>query len=354
MIITSNPESIADKKPRHENLVENDRVTKKQLILGRHLTWLALDHVNDAPGPYTMSFGFDLELLCESIRRIGLVNPPCIAKDQQGRIEVVAGYRRILALKQLGWVKVGCEDVTSLLRSALERLLFAFYDNLASRIFNPVEKAMVLARFTPLLKKEDILNNVMPHLSIPSHEETLKFYTQLTKLQSDIQEALVCDRLSLHAAKALLKLKPESRRCVFRWISNLGLNFNQQSEYIDLMIDLSIIHEKSCLQLMECKALQNILKDDRLNNPQKAKKVLDELRLLRYPQWRGAEKRFREKLDLLALPKGTRIDHPSFFEAPGYCLEVQFRDGKELMEKLRRLSLLTGLQEFQDPFSHDD
>ena len=334
--------------------MEDGSFTEKQHILGRHLTWVPLNHVNDAPGPYAMSFGFDLEPLCESIKRLGLVNPPCIAKEHEGRIQVVAGYRRILALKQLGWVKVGCEDVTSSLPSDVERLFFAFYDNLASRTFNPVEKAMILSRFTPLLTKEDILKIIMPRLSIPCHEDNLDFYMQLNELQRDIKVGLVRDRLSLNAAKALLNLEPESRQCIFRWISDLRLNFNQQLHYIDMMIDLSIIHKKSCSQIMECDPLQNIVKDEGLNNPQKAKKVLDELRFLRYPEWKSAERRFREKLDLLTLPTGTRVDHPPFFEAQGYRLEVRFRDGKELMEKLHHLSTLPGLRKFQDPFSHDD
>jgi ParB/Sulfiredoxin domain len=334
--------------------LEGNRSTEKQHILGQHLIWVALDNLNVAPGPYTMSFGFDQEPLCDSIRRIGLVNPPCIAKDQDGQIEIVTGYRRILVLKQLGWVKVGCEDLTSSLPSASERLLFAFYENLASRTFNPVEKAMVLARFTPLLKKEDILNIIMPLLLIASHEDTLNFYIGLAELKSDIKEALVRGRLSLKAAKALLNLEPGSRECVFRWISNLSLSFNQQLQYIDIMMDLSIIHKKSCSQIMGCEPFQNILEDERLNNPQKAKKILDELCFLRYPKWRGAEKRFKEKLHLLNFPKGTRLDHPPFFEAPGYRLEVQFREGRELMEKLQQLFLLSGLQEFEDPFSRDD
>jgi hypothetical protein len=334
--------------------LEGNRSTEKQHILGRHLTWVSLEKLQAAPGPYTMSFGFDQEPLCNSIRRIGLVNPPCIARDKGGQIEIVTGYRRLLVLKQLGWVRVGCEDLTSSLPAAHERLLFAFYDNLASRTFNPVEKAMVLARFVPLLKREDILNIIMPLLSIASHEDTLNFYMRLVELGSEIKEALVRDRLCLKAAKALLNLEPESRESVFRWISDLSLSFNQQLQYIDIMMDLSIIYKKSCSQIMELEPFQNIMGDERLNNPQKSKKVLEELCFLRYPKWRRAETRFKEKLQLLNLPEGTRVDHPPFFEASGYRLEVQFREGKELMEKLGHLSLLPGLQEFEDPFPGDD
>ncbi len=338
--------------------MEVNRPTEKQHTLGRHLIMLALDQVHDAAesAQYSMSFDFDPEPLCESIRKIGLVNPPCIAKDHKGQIDIIAGHRRILALKKLGWAQVECEDMTSSLPSALERLLFAFYDNLASRSFNTIEKAMALRKFVPLLKKKEVLNTIMPHLAIPSREETLNFYIQLTELPNDMKEALVRDRLSPRAVKALLTLEPESRTCLFRWIWNLSLNFNQQLQFIDMIIDLSIVHNKPCACIMEMAPLRNILRNvgSNSNNPQKAKKVLDEIRFLRYPKWREAERRFKDTIRTLSMPEGIRVDHPPFFEAPGYRMEVEFRDGKELMEKLQRLSLFSALREFQDPFSYDD
>jgi len=37
-------------------------------------TWTDLCEIADGPGPYTMSYGFNLDLLCESIRKVGLIN----------------------------------------------------------------------------------------------------------------------------------------------------------------------------------------------------------------------------------------------------------------------------------------
>src|SRR4030042_1848982 len=106
--------------------------------------WVDLDEMEEGPGPYTMSYGFNLDVLCESIRKVGLLNPPLVARNEKGRFDIVAGYRRILALKALGESKVLCKEVTSVLPSPLERFLVNFYENVALRKFNEIEKAMIL------------------------------------------------------------------------------------------------------------------------------------------------------------------------------------------------------------------
>ncbi|NIR16796.1 MAG: ParB N-terminal domain-containing protein, partial [Desulfobacterales bacterium] len=47
-----------------------------------------------------------LKPLIRSIEKFGLINSPIVTKDSEGRMEVVAGYRRILALKHLQWEEI--------------------------------------------------------------------------------------------------------------------------------------------------------------------------------------------------------------------------------------------------------
>jgi hypothetical protein len=326
----------------------------RQHIWGQRGIRLKSVEIDEAPGPYAMSFGFDLHPLCESIRNIGLLNPPCIGMGEKGEIEVITGYRRLLALKKLGWPEVTCEDLSFVLPSPRERLLFAFYENLASRVFNPVEKALILRRLEPLLDKEDILKRMMPLLSLPAHEGTFRFYAKLAEMNHAFKDAVAGGRISLNTAKSLMDLEPESAESAFQGIINLTLNFNQQTQFIDIMNDLFVIEGKFYSQILEAEPMAAILENKHLNKPQKAKKLLEELRSRRYPRWKAAERRFQENIARLSLPEGARIDHPAYFEAPGYRLEVQFQDGVDLMEKLRRLSQVSGLEEFRDPLDEHD
>ena len=67
---------------------------------------LNLKEIPEDPGPYCMSFGFDLDPLIRSIEKCGLLFPPFVAKNESGKMDVVIGFRRILALKSLKWDKV--------------------------------------------------------------------------------------------------------------------------------------------------------------------------------------------------------------------------------------------------------
>src|SRR4030042_74590 len=107
--------------------------------------WVDLDEMEEGPGPYTMSYGFNLDVLCESIRKVGLLNSP------------------------------------------LERFLVNFYENVAFRKFSDIEKAMILKRLRGYVQKEEILASFMPLLSLPSHEGTLEFYLKLGNLEESFQ-----------------------------------------------------------------------------------------------------------------------------------------------------------------------
>lgn len=326
----------------------------KQHILGRRGIEVGLDDLHASSGPYAMSFGFDLQPLCESIGAIGLLNPPCIGRDEKGRIEVITGYRRILALKRMGWADVVCEDLSSTLPSPRERLVFAFYENLASRAFNHAEKAMILRRLEPLFDREHILRHFMPLLSLPSHEDAFRFYLELAAKGCGFMDAVAGGRLSLNAAKSLMMLNPEFAECALQCIIDLMLNFNQQMQFIDIMNDISEMEGAGFSRILEAGPVAAVLENRRLNKPQKARKLLEELRSRRYPRWTAAEKRFQRKQGGLSLPGGARIDHPAYFEAPGYRLEVQFQDGGELMEKLGRLTQMPELGALRDFLDEDD
>lgn len=315
---------------------------------------LPLSELDEKPGPYTMSFAFDAQALCKSIEGIGLVHAPCVARRETGQVDIVTGYRRIVALKALGWREVTCVDVSSVLRSALEGLLFAFHENLATRSFNPVEKAMALSRLAPLMTEQEILRRFMPLLDLPSHKETLHMYLRLAESGGSLQHAVAGGRLSMKAAALLMIIETGSAEAILEPLLNLNLNFNQQLQFIDLVCEIARIVRKDPALVLESDDMRSIFQNQSLNKPQKATRILQELNCLRNPRRRAAEKRFQSRVRSLGLPRGVRIDHPPFFEGPGYRLEMQFHNGMELRKKLLQLLELSGIHEFGDPLYEEN
>ena len=121
------------------------------------------------PGLFSMSFGFDLDPLIESVDKVGVLNPPLIIKGDS--VEVVAGYRRIKAVERLGCKSVWCIDITGTGYSEFELFLLNLHDNLTTREFNDIEKSMVIVRLLRYLPEDDIKKDYFKALRINKHAD---------------------------------------------------------------------------------------------------------------------------------------------------------------------------------------
>ena len=311
--------------------------------------WVDVSQIDEHPGACCMSFGFDLNPLERSIARTGLVNMPFVARGDKGRIQVVVGYRRLLALKKLQWKRVRCWDLSHL--SLQERVLLNFYDNHATRGFNDVEISMVLSRMLKHFSKEEILREYMPLLGLPSHEETLDRYLALETLEHPIKVALVQKALSFRALRPLLHMDDDTRQAIIQWMLQFKFNLNQQMQVVEYIIDICENENKKARALLKEDDFGIPVKDVRMNAPQKAKEIVDRLRARCHPALTKAEQVFRNRVSRLGLPHGAVIKHPPFFEDPYYRLEIAFRNGKGLAGKLKVLVGLEGLQNIGDPWT---
>ena len=323
-------------------------------VTGDIPTLIGMNEIDETPGPYCMSFGFDLKPLILSIEKFGPVNTPFVTKNSDGRVDVVVGYRRVLAMKSLKWEKVPCIDLSNSEFSPSECLLLNLHDNIVTRKFNDVEKGMILSRLISHLPRKKILEHYMPLLDLPSNASTLDILVRVEELDHQIRLSFAEGYLSIHTIKALLEMDPESRSLIFKWMSNIKFNLNQQKYFIEYTSDIAIKERKTIFELLDEKNFYGILEENRLNNPQKAKWILEALRSRRFPVLTTAEKTFQKRVSGLNLPEGVKIKHPPFFEAPDYRLEIQFKNGKELKEKISSLSQLKNdVEKIGDPWQEE-
>ena len=324
--------------------MEIPRATRGKSIL------VDLNDIESSSGPYSMSFGFELEPYMKSIQKIGLIHTPLVKRNGAGGIDIIIGYRRIMALKSLHWKKVPCVDQSDAGLSPREVLLLNLYDNLTTRVFNEVEKGMILHRLMCHFSAKEVLADYMPLLHLPSHSATLDLFLKLDTLEITLKNAIVNGTLSLKVAGILFEIDPESRASILKLILNLKFNFNQQLQLAEYITDLSIKDDISISEYLSEKKFLKIIKDKKRNNPQKVKLILDILRARRFPLLTRSERTFNKRISNLDLPIGVKIKHPPFFEAPDYRLEILFRSGKELKEKIDSLSQTDGLTKIGDPW----
>lgn len=325
----------------------------KHHMLNGKSNLVPVKNIDVAPGPYAMSFGFDPEKMIASVERFGLLNSPFVETKSNGKIEVIAGYRRILAAKAMGWEQVSCMDISDSGLSSFEKLLLNLHDNLATRTFNDVEKGMILDRLFGHISKLDIVTQYMPLLGLPSHEPLFRTLLRLKELDTSIKLALIEKRLSFQTIESLLNMELDSRSAVFEWLSNIIFNFKQQNYFIEFINDITIREGITIPQLLLEEGLLRILRAEKLNKPQKVKHVLEELRGRRFPRLRRSEKRLQSMISAVHLPVGVTVRHSPFFETQDFRLEIRFRDGKDLKSKILHLSNLGNLEGIEAPWKED-
>ncbi len=310
--------------------------------------------INDTPGPFCMSYGSALDPLIRSIQEFGLINLPIVVTGGERKVDVVSGYRRILALKNLQIGEIPCRDVTDLGLSPLQLLLLNLHDNLVSREFNEVEKAMILARLVHHISREEVIHTYMPLLSLPPSESTLDLFLNIEGQDHTVKRALAKGEIFVKAFEALLEVESDFRSDLIKSIMNLRLTFNQQLQFIELTNDICIRDGIDIPGLFKQKPFVAIMEDEKLNLPQKTKAILGLLRSVRFPFLTRSEESFRKAVSELRLSDKLRIFHPPFFEGPDYRLEVTFRNGRQLKDKIKALNNINGLETLADPWQEEE
>jgi ParB-like chromosome segregation protein Spo0J len=342
--------------PEVERLVTTLRKGRKMLTFD-NLQYGAIrpmpvdvDDISVQPGPYGMSFGYDDTALIRSLEKVGVLNPPYLTANSRGGFDVVSGYRRIAAARSLGWHKILCRNLSDVKMTTFRLLLLNMHENLSTRSFNEVEKAMVLKRLSSHVSQEELIRDFMPLLGLSPHEPILRTYLLFDGLEEPVKKALAKGTISSEAAKLLLDFEVHSRLAVFECISSLRLSSNYQKQLIEYLLDISEIENHGIPEILSREPLVQILGKERTNNPQKAKSLLAALRAMRNPRLADAEARFQQQVSCIHLPPGARITHPPCFEAPGFTLEICFKDGRTLKESISQISGLKGIENVQSPW----
>jgi len=308
----------------------------KKKLLKSSLVNIAISDIDLTPGPFCMSFNFNLEPLKASIKKFGVINPPYLLRNSDNNFLVVAGYRRLMAVKELGWHDIVCHVLPDSF-SLFNALLFNLNDNLLHRQLNNIEKGMILQRLTRFISTEEIVTNFMPILGIPSNKQQLELFLCFEELEERIKISVAMEQLSIRVAGLLRYLEKNDRLEINDLFTSLKWSFNQQWETIQWIKEIASREGRSIKEIIDSKDTKEVLHNTTINKPQKIKAIVKILKFRRFPSLSKAEKLFNKGISNLSLPLGVKITPPPFFEGTDYKLEITFRKGEDLKGKLADL-----------------
>lgn len=137
--------------------------------------------------------------LSENIREVGLLQPLVVCKDG-GKYEVVAGERRFLAIKKLGWDEIPCVVKKF---SRLERALARASENLNRANLSPIEEAAVYAD----LKDEHGLTIKQIGDRMGRSGSHVEQRIELISMPEEVQKEIHRGKISASVAKVLCRIK---------------------------------------------------------------------------------------------------------------------------------------------------
>lgn len=306
----------------------------------------------EKPGTFCMSFGFDNKKLISSIEKIGLINKPYVRRNKEGTLDIITGYRRILALKALNWDIVSCIEIIDSGLSDVELLLLNLYDNQCARTFNDVEKYMIITRLLNYVSIEEINERYLSLLNISSRRE-VDLLLKIDRFPEELMHTIADGLISIKTIALLLDMKTPEIITISKFIIGLKLNFNQQMLFIEYINDISVMEGKGIHECLNEDVFSDLLIEEGRNTPQKAKRFLDLIRVKRFPILSKNEKAFTKMMSELNLPKNAIVKHTPFFEGPDYMLEISFKDGKKLKQTIEQLSRIRQIEDIKDPWAEE-
>jgi hypothetical protein len=281
----------------------------------------------------------DLDDLCASISKLGLLNPPRVLPGVSGFV-IVNGFRRVAACRRLRWdrLRVGVLPSNA---SPYHCACRAVGDNSTQRPLNPIEAGRSLR----LLERCAADGRVPPDdavaLGLSSNPGVVAKLKDLCRLPSAVQHGVMEGLIPLSMALELVRMEPALAIDLAEIFRELRIGLNKQREMVSLITEIAQRETISGRQVLEEPQMAGVLQAADLDRSQKARQLRKLLRQRRFPALHAAEHHFQALRKKLKLGENMHLTPPQDFEGIGMTLSVvieSIEDIGRLRDKLDELA----------------
>lgn len=302
---------------------------------------------------YLLNYERDSNAITDSIKKVSLINPVILKKsrDADQAYIIVCGYQRIMACLKLGHESIVANIIDGL--SDEETLLLALHDNLSSRGFNEIEKAIVIKKFMDIGYSYDrVISEIAPFLVVAPNMKIIEKYLSILRLDSEIMKSVVKGELELEKAFLLAAVDDVDKEVVFRILfRESNTNINETKETIRNLLDLKLIKKQGMDELLSSKEITNILLDSKYNKRQKGERICKLLRYMRYPVISEKEEEFGSLCRELGIDNDVRVNHSKYFEGDEIRITIKASNENRLKANLEKLVISMKNGSFKKIFS---
>jgi ParB/RepB/Spo0J family partition protein len=310
---------------------------------------IPLQQIDLSDDTFSVNYLPDLQRLRSSIQEIGLIQPVLLRKKLDA-YQIVCGFRRVSVMKVLGKSEMEARVFEEKERDEFQLFSLSLHENLTTRGFNAIEKAMALDKLIHRfhIHPTAVIKTFLPSFSLEPNEKILNTYLSLAQMEDEIKTYVLKEEVSRSNIRRLSTLTPDNRMALLSLISPLKLGENRLREILTLLEETSRRNQSTVRETAGRPEIQAILSQKELTPSQKAERVKKALSGLRYPKLNQMEKEFEKKRRDLNLPSNISLHHPPFFEGKGLKIEFQFETTEEYQSILKSLSSLSDKKQFEE------
>jgi ParB family chromosome partitioning protein len=205
--------------------------------------------------PYQPRKNFEeqkIKELAQSIKTYGLLQPVIVSRKEKG-YQIVAGERRFLACKLLGWPKI-----PALIREYQDSSLaaVALIENLQRENLNFIEEAQ---GYKQLMEEFNLTQEVLAQ-RLGKSQSTIANKIRLLKLPDKVKGLITAGMLTERHARALLKLDSPEKQCeAVETVVQMDLNVKQTEALVQ-----ELVKQEQGLKKEVLKQRKAIVKDLRI------------------------------------------------------------------------------------------
>lgn len=205
----------------------------------RKIEYIPVEMIRPSPYQPRKSFSLKgLEELAQSIKQYGVIQPITVRKSSQGGYELIAGERRLRAVKM-----AGLDYIPAIITDAYEHdsAIMAMIENLQRENLHYLDEAK---GYVSLIKDHGFTQEQLA-IKLGKNQSTIANKMRILKLSNEIKEILVRENLTERHARALLRLpNNELQIKALKLIIEKKMNVRDAEAAIDNLIRQIQVNER--------------------------------------------------------------------------------------------------------------
>ncbi len=248
----------------------------------------------------------NIDLLIDSIGKLGMLTPVLVHR-LGSELHLIDGYKRLYAAEAVGLKNVPChiikkDDVS--LKDILE-LLFINLSNKSNLTFADkvrfVDFAIGLG-----VKRETLIENILPLLGLKGHDAVLKKLEKIMKLPEDVLAFCYEKKFSMKQCLQLARYDNALLKTVFSWRDELALTAAVFEEMLANLNDYLRANDLESVSLLKNNGIKDILSAS-LSPYKKTEMMRGFIKEIRFPVLTGLNNKLESVKKGMLLPENVDV-----------------------------------------------